>query len=179
MRLRRAARYRISPKERCGPELLCSCSGLAKPRGTSGRRLHRHSHSRSQPHPAHLRLHGLGRVGKSHLRVSDAVWHPARRAASPRPRGLPLTRSDRLWPSLVSLVYATVGRTPSELEFPSAESLLFLSGGCRHTKSSRRCPDRSGKLLTAIRAHFMPPPAGWLAAIRRGSLSGPRDLGSP
>ena len=56
----------------------------------------------------------------------------------------------------------------------TAQSGVFVSLG-----QNRRCPDRSGKLLTAIRAHFMPPLAGWLAAIRRGSLSGPRDLGSP
>ena len=31
----------------------------------------------------------------------------------------------------------------------------------------------------AIHGHSTPPPAGWLAAIHRGSLSGPRDLGSP
>ncbi len=31
----------------------------------------------------------------------------------------------------------------------------------------------------AIHGHSTPPPAGWLAAIRRGSLSGPRDLDGP
>jgi hypothetical protein len=31
----------------------------------------------------------------------------------------------------------------------------------------------------AFNGHSAPPPAGWLAAIHRGSLSGRRDLGSP
>ena len=43
----------------------------------------------------------------------------------------------------------------------------------------RRRPDRSGKLITAVHGYSTPPPAGWLAAIHRGSLSEPIDPESP
>jgi hypothetical protein len=42
-----------------------------------------------------------------------------------------------------------------------------------------RRPDRSGKLITAVHGYSTPPPAGWLAAIHRGSLSEPIDPESP
>ena len=44
---------------------------------------------------------------------------------------------------------------------------------------SGRRPDRSGKLITAVHGYSTPPPAGWLAAIHRGSLSEPIDPESP
>ena len=49
----------------------------------------------------------------------------------------------------------------------------------RAIRETRRRPDRSGKLITAVHGYSTPPPAGWLAAIHRGSLSEPIDPESP
>jgi hypothetical protein len=61
----------------------------------------------------------------------------------------------------------------------SAPVLEVRPGSSCPSSALWRRPDRSGKLITAVHGYSTPPPAGWLAAIHRGSLSEPIDPESP